>query len=88
MHFFLYMDNLACTKFFRFAKSSIPNMELINKKYLIEATNSKIIIFMRGGILSFSPNKGFKAAVLETFWHIWKIFRLKKPSVFILQQKL
>ena len=49
---------LACTKFFRYASSSIPNMDIINKKYLIKTNNSKMIIFMRGGILSFSTNKG------------------------------
>ena len=49
---------LACTKFFRCARTSIPNMEIMNKKYLIKTKNSKIIIFMRGGILSFSTDKG------------------------------
>ena len=58
---------LACTKFFRCARTSIPNMEIINKKYLIKNKNSKIIIFMRGGILSFSTNKGYK----------WKKFKFK-----------
>ena len=33
-------------------------MEIINKKYLIKTENSKMIIFMRGSILSFSTNKG------------------------------
>ena len=33
-------------------------MEIINKKYLIKTKNS--IIFMRGGILFFSTNKGLK----------------------------
>ena len=32
-------------------------MEITNKKYLIKAKNSKMIIYMRGGILSFSTNK-------------------------------
>jgi len=32
-------------------------MEIINKKYLIKTKNSKIIFFVRGGILSFSTNK-------------------------------
>ena len=48
---------LACTKFFRCDWTSIPNMEIINKKYLIKTKNSKIIIYMRVGILSFSANK-------------------------------
>ena len=50
--------SLAFSKFFRCARTSIPNMEIINKKYLMKTKNSKIIIFMRGGILSFSTNKG------------------------------
>ena len=29
----------------------------MSKKYLIKTKNSKIIVFMRGGILSFSTNK-------------------------------
>ena len=49
---------IACTKFFRCAWTSIPNMEIINKKYLIKTKNSKIIIFIGGSILSFSTNKG------------------------------
>ena len=49
---------LACTNFVRCARSSIPNMEIINKKYLIKTKNSKMIIFMSGDILSFSTNKG------------------------------
>ena len=52
------VDIIACTKIFRCARTSIPNIEIINKKYLIKTKNSKIIIFMRGGILSFSTNKG------------------------------
>ena len=48
---------LACTKFCRCARTSIPKMEIINKKYLIMKNKFKIIIFMRGGILSFSTNK-------------------------------
>ena len=32
-------------------------MEIINKTYLIKTKNKKIIIFMRGGILSFSTKK-------------------------------
>ena len=36
----------------------VPNMEIINKKYLNKTKNSKTIIFMRGGILNFSTNKG------------------------------
>ena len=32
--------------------------EIINKKHLIKTKHSKIIIFMRGGILNFSNNKG------------------------------
>ena len=35
-----------------------PNMEIINKKYLIKTENSKMIIFIGGSILSFSTNKG------------------------------
>ena len=42
-------------------------MEIKNKKYLIKTNNSKIIIFMRRGILSFSTNKGEK----------WKNFKFK-----------
>ena len=38
-------------------RSSIPNMEIINKRYLIKTKYSKMIIFMRGGILRLS-NKG------------------------------
>ena len=52
------MCTLACTKFFRCAWTSIPNMEIINKKYLIKTKNSKMIIFIGGSILSFSTNKG------------------------------
>ena len=42
---------LACTKFFRCARSSIPNTENINKKYSIKTTNSKPIIYMRGVLI-------------------------------------
>ena len=52
------MVNSACTKFVRCAKSSIPNMEILNKTYMFKPKNSKMIIFMRGGILIFSTNKG------------------------------
>ena len=35
-------------------------MEIINSKYLIKTKNSKMNIFVRGGILSVSTNKGQK----------------------------
>ena len=47
--------NFSLYQIFRCARSSIPNLE---KKNLIKPKNSKLIIFMRGGILSFSTNKG------------------------------
>ena len=40
-------------------------MEIMNKKYLIKTKNSKMIIFMRGGILSFSTNQGLKMKKIQ-----------------------
>ena len=50
--------SLACTKFFRCAWTSIPNMEKKIKNILLQTKNSKVIIFIGGDILSFSTNKG------------------------------
>ena len=49
---------IACIKCYQCARSSIPNMEKINKRYYIKTKNSKTIIYMRGGILSFSSKEG------------------------------
>ena len=51
---------------FSMCQVSVPYMEMINKKYLIKPKNSKMIIFMRGGILSFSIHITYKFK----FWHI------------------
>ena len=46
LHYYMYIS--LQYQIFRCARTSIPNMEIINKKYLIKTKNSKIIIFMRG----------------------------------------
>ena len=40
-------------------------MKKIKKKYLIKTRNSKTIIYMRRGILSFSTNKGKKLKIFK-----------------------
>ena len=42
---------------FRCARSSIPNMEKVNENIQVRQKNSKTIIYMRGGMLSFCTNK-------------------------------
>ena len=77
------MYNWACTNIFRCAKSSIPNMEIINKKYLIKTKNSKMIIFMRGGILSAKNEKNSNSKYTKSFLQIlsrWVILNQRKSS--------
>ena len=51
--------SLACTKFFRCAPGQVSlYIEKINKKYLTSEKKSKQLIYIHGGILIFSTNKG------------------------------
>ena len=52
---------LACSKYFRCARSSIPKMEKINEKSF--TSDKKNIIYFN-----------FDVVVIGTFWHIWRIF--------------
>ena len=56
----MYIVQWPVPNFFLCAMSSIPNMEKMNLKYLIMTKDLRTIIFMRGGFLSFSTDKGLK----------------------------